>query len=80
MATIQIKHVPEETHAILRARAARAHQSLQEYVLSKLIADAERPSIDEWVARIDHIHPTESARVFSTEYLVNVLHDERPRR
>ena len=37
MATIQIKHVPEETHAVLRRRAAEAHQSLQEYLLAKLI-------------------------------------------
>ena len=37
MATIQIKHVPEETHGVLRRRAAEAHQSLQEYLLAKLI-------------------------------------------
>ena len=44
MATIQIKHVPAETHAVLRRRAAEAHQSLQEYLLGKLIEDAATPS------------------------------------
>ena len=40
---IQIKHVPEETHAVLTRRAAAAHQSLQEYLLAKLIEDAAHP-------------------------------------
>ncbi|HPU14391.1 MAG TPA: hypothetical protein PLQ19_11445 [Aeromicrobium sp.] len=76
MPTIQIKHVPEQTHAVLRERAAQAHQSLQEYLLSKLIAEAERPSISEWLTRVDQLHSTD----FTVDYLVNVLHDERPRR
>jgi len=29
---VQIKDVPEQTHAVLRQRAAAAHQSLQEYL------------------------------------------------
>jgi plasmid stability protein len=33
MPSIQIKDVPEETHAVLRRRAAAAHKSLQEYVV-----------------------------------------------
>jgi plasmid stability protein len=37
MVSIQIKGVPEETHAVLRRRAAMAHQSLQEYLRSRLI-------------------------------------------
>ena len=44
MVSIQIKHVPEETHAVLRRRAAAAHQSLQEYLLAKLIEDATHPT------------------------------------
>ncbi len=49
MATVQIKHVPDETHHRLRARAAAAHQSLQEYLLEHLIEEAARPTIDEWL-------------------------------
>jgi hypothetical protein len=30
MTSVQIKGVPEQTHAVLRQRAALAHQSLQE--------------------------------------------------
>jgi len=51
MTNIQIKDVPEETHAILRQRAAAAHQSLQEYLRSRLIAEAGQPTVDEVLAR-----------------------------
>ena len=80
MATIQIKNVPEEPHAILRQRAADAHQSLQEYLLSKLIADAQQPSIDQWLGRVDQMHADVSLAGFTIDSLVEVLHDERPRR
>ena len=43
MPSVQIKDVPEETHAVLRRRAAEAHQSLQEYLRSRLIEEASRP-------------------------------------
>ena len=36
MPSVQIKDVPEGTHAVLRQRAAAAHQSLQEYLLWQL--------------------------------------------
>ena len=51
MPTIQIKDVPDDTHAVLRQRAASAHQSLQEYLRSKLIAEAAQPTLDEVLAR-----------------------------
>ena len=40
MATVQIKGVPEATHAELRRRAAEAHQSLQEYLRAELTTAA----------------------------------------
>jgi plasmid stability protein len=47
MPSVQIKDVPEDTHRVLRERAARAHQSLQEYLRSKLVADASQPTLEE---------------------------------
>jgi carbon monoxide dehydrogenase subunit G len=47
MPSVQIKHVPERTHAVLTRRAAAAHQSLQEYLLHRLIEDAASPTIEE---------------------------------
>lgn len=51
MPSIQIKDVPESAHAVLRLRAAAAHQSLQEYLRSRLIAEASQPTLDEVLDR-----------------------------
>ena len=51
MPSIQIKDVPEETHAVLRRRAAAARQSLQEYLLGRLIDEAGSPTIEEILER-----------------------------
>lgn len=51
MPNIQIKDVPEDTHAVLRQRAAAAHQSLQEYLRSKLITEAAQPTLEEVLDR-----------------------------
>ncbi len=51
MPSVQIKDVPAETHAVLRRRAAAAHQSLQEYLRSRLIDEASRPTLDEVLDR-----------------------------
>lgn len=47
MPSVQIKDVPDDTHRVLRERAARAHQSLQEYLRSRLIAEASQPTAEE---------------------------------
>ncbi len=51
MPSIQIKDVPEETHAVLRRRAAAAHQSLQEYLRSRLVDEASAPTVEEVLDR-----------------------------
>lgn len=51
MPSAQIKGVPAETHAVLKRRAAAAHQSLQEHLLSRLIEEADRPTLEEILDR-----------------------------
>jgi antitoxin FitA len=51
MPSVQIKDVPEHTHAVLRSRAAAAHQSLQEYLRARLIEEASEPTLDEVLDR-----------------------------
>jgi hypothetical protein len=51
MPSVQIKDVPEQTHAVLRQRAAAAHQSLQEYLRARLIEEASQPTLDEVLDR-----------------------------
>jgi len=51
MPRVQIKDVPERTHAVLRRRAAAAGQSLQEYLRSRLIQEASEPTLEEVLDR-----------------------------
>ncbi len=49
--SIQVKDVPVDVHATLRRRAAAAGQSLQEYLLSLLVAESRAPTVDEVLER-----------------------------
>jgi hypothetical protein len=51
MPSVQIKDVPDATHAVLRRRATEAHQSLQEYLRTRLIEEASRPTVAEVLDR-----------------------------
>lgn len=54
MPSIQVKDVPDEVHATLRKRAAAAGQSLQEYLLARLVAEANQPTLEEVLERAGH--------------------------
>ncbi|WP_127794466.1 hypothetical protein [Agromyces sp. LHK192] len=56
--SITVRAVPDEVRDELAARAARAGQSLQEFLSAELAAIASRPSLREAVlrARIDARH------------------------
>jgi plasmid stability protein len=49
---VQIREVPEDTHRILKARAAMAGVSLSEYLRGMLTRAAARPTPAELEARI----------------------------
>lgn len=51
MPSIQVKDVPDDVHATLRLRAAAAGMSLQEYLLARLVEDAQTPTLDEVLDR-----------------------------
>jgi len=51
---IQIRNVPNELHRRLKSRAALAGMSLSDYLLSELRRVAERPTVDELRARLEH--------------------------
>jgi antitoxin FitA len=52
MTSVQVKGVPDDVHATLRRRAAASGQSLQEYLLARLIAEARQPTVDEVLDRV----------------------------
>ena len=50
---IQLRHVPDDLHRKLKARAALAGMSLSDYLLREIRDMAERPTIAELRARLD---------------------------
>ncbi len=64
-----IRDVPDETRDELAARAARAGQSLQEYVRAQLNELARRPSpVDLW-DRVEHRMRVTGSRVTAEDIL-----------
>lgn len=51
MVAVTIRDVPDGVRDELAARAARAGQSLQEYLRSLLVGAAAKPTVDEVIAR-----------------------------
>lgn len=76
MPSVQIKDVPDDTHAVLRQRAAAAHQSLQEYLRARLIDEASRPTLDEVLERASG----RAGGSVSFEAAATTLRSERARR
>lgn len=76
MPSVQIKDVPNETHAVLRRRAGEANQSLQEYLRSRLIDEASRPTLDEILDRAGG----RSGGSVSLEAAAAATRDDRDRR
>jgi plasmid stability protein len=58
---IQLRHVPDDLHRKLKARAALAGMSLSDYLLREIREMAERPTIAELRTRLDRrtsVRPT----------------------
>jgi plasmid stability protein len=49
---IQLRHVPDELHRKLKARAAQAGMSLSDYLLREIRHAAERPTVAELRTRL----------------------------
>jgi hypothetical protein len=49
---IQIRHVPDEPHRLLKARAEEAGTSLSDYLLLELRRTVERPTREQLMARL----------------------------
>ena len=49
---IQVRNVPDDLHRTLKARAAQAGMSLSDYLLAEMRRTAERPTMEEFKARL----------------------------
>jgi len=54
---IQLRHVPDDLHRKLKARAALAGLSLSDYLLQEVRRVAERPTVAELRSRLAHRTP-----------------------
>src|SRR4051794_34375920 len=79
MATLNIRNVPEEVVATLKARAARKGNSLNTEVVCVLVESAERRSVDEILANIDRIQKR-IKNPPTTEEIVERIHRAREER
>lgn len=50
---VQIRHVPDDVHRALKARAARAGLTLSDYLRAEITRIAHRPTLDEVLDRIE---------------------------
>lgn len=66
---ITIRDVPRDVRDELAARAARAGQSMQEYLRLELERLAARPSLDEWLSRVQQRKQLAPRRVSSDQVL-----------
>ena len=75
--TITIRNVPDDTHAELRARAARAGQSLQEYLRGELFKLASKPDMTALIAQIQERKGSSGTNI-PIEKLIEYRDAERP--
>jgi plasmid stability protein len=59
---VQLRHVPEDLHRKLKARAALAGLSLSDYLLQEIRRVAEQPTVAELWERIGQLPPVELGR------------------
>lgn len=57
---VQVRDIPDDVHAVLTARARAQGMSLSEYLRAELARIAARPSVDEWLTRLQATPPMDS--------------------
>lgn len=72
---IQIRHVSDEVHRTLKARAAREGMSLSDYLKRELERIAERPTMAEVLGRMRAREPSS----VTSEEIVTWIREERDR-
>jgi plasmid stability protein len=60
---ITIRNVPEEVRDKLASRAARQHQSMQEYLRAELERIASRPSVETWLETVRERKAADGTRI-----------------
>ena len=72
---IQLRNVPDELHRKLKARAAQAGMSLSDYLLEQIKRDAEAPTVEELIARLESWTPVKMSKSAA-----QIIREEREKR
>lgn len=72
---IQLRNVPDHLHRTLKSRAALEGMSLSDYCIAELRRFAERPTVDELLARLATREPVKTS--ISAEDAVRAERDSR---
>ena len=56
---IQIRNVPDDLHRQIKAKAALSGMTLSDFLLAELRRLADRPTLQEWLARVATREPVE---------------------
>lgn len=72
---IQLRHVPDDLHRKLKARAATVGMSLSDFLIAELKRAAEQPTLEEVYERLQRLPP-----VVVREPPAKVIRAERDRR
>ena len=59
---VQVRDVPDQSHGVLKARAAREGMNLSDYLKRELEHIAERPSMREWLDLTQKLKPIPAKR------------------
>ena len=70
---LQIRDVPDDVHRTLKARAAQEGMSLSDLIKRELERSAERPTMREWLERVQQLKPI--ARGSSGAEIIRKLRD-----
>jgi plasmid stability protein len=77
MVAITVRDIPDDVRDELAARAARAGQSLQEYLRTLLVAIADKPTVDDVLARARARVAATGVRVDANDILASRDADRR---
>jgi plasmid stability protein len=72
---VQIRNMPDDLHRKMKARAAAAGMSLSDYLLNEVRMAAERPTMEEFKARLARLPPVTLSE--SVEDAVRAERDSR---
>jgi len=72
---VQIRNMPDDLHRKMKARAAGAGMSLSDYLLNEVRMAAERPTMEEFKARVARLTPVTVSE--SPEDVIRSMRDSR---